>query len=207
MDHIRLLIFLTTVLPLIATPGPDIIYIMTRGIAQGRRAALVSTLGVCAGYAVHTLLAIMGLTAMLYASVTLFNIVKYVGAVYLLYLGFLFIRSKAQIEFKGDGRRMTSRRMLLTGMATSIFNPKGILLFFAYFPQFISVDATAGRQLFLIGVLFTLMCGIVYGAYGYFSGSIGDRLSAQPRVASAMRWLTGSVLIGLGLRMALPERR
>jgi threonine/homoserine/homoserine lactone efflux protein len=203
----RFVLFFVTVLPLVITPGPDIIYIMTRGIAQGRRAALVSTLGVCGGYAVHTLLAVMGLTAVLYASATLFTTLKYLGALYLGYLGVMLIRSRARTEFKDDGRRVSGKKMLLTGMATSIFNPKGILLFMAYFPQFVSADQPVAPQLLLIGALFTLMCGIVYGAYGFFSGTLGERLSAQPRVASAMRWLTGSVLIGLGLRMALPARR
>ena len=75
MQTVTLIVFCATVLPLIFTPGPDIIYITTRGIAQGRQAALVSTLGVCAGYIVHTLLAVLGLTALLYASETLFNMV------------------------------------------------------------------------------------------------------------------------------------
>jgi len=204
----KLPLFLITVFPLVLTPGPDIIYITTRGIAQGRRAALVSMLGVCAGYSVHTVLAVLGLTALIYASETLFNLVRYVGAAYLLYLGIMLIRSKAPLSLQGDRRRLSGARMFLTGMSTSVFNPKGILLFFAYFPQF--VTPTAGDitgQLLVIGALFTLMCGIVYGTYGMLSGAIGERLSNEPRIATALKWLTGSVLIGLGLRMALPERK
>src|SRR5215475_6971460 len=206
MQTVTLIVFCATVLPLIFTPGPDIIYITTRGIAQGRRAALVSTLGVCAGYIVHTLLAVLGLTALLYASETLFNIVKYAGAAYLLYLGIKAIRSKSQIELKADNKRMSNTRMLLTGVATSVMNPKGILLFFSYFPQFVVPEAgNVTRQLFVIGTLFTVMCGLVYSTYGIFSGAIGERLAAEPRIATVMKWFTGSVLIGLGVRMALPD--
>lgn len=208
MQHAKLLIFCLTVLPLVATPGPDIIYIMTRGIAQGRSAALLSTAGICAGYAVHTGLAVLGLTALLYASQALFDVVRYIGAAYLLYLGVVFLRSKSRLELGGDRRRMSGRKMFFRGMTTSILNPKGILLFLAYFPQFVAHGTESiALQLFVIGALFTTMCSIVYGAYGFFAGAIGERLSARPRLGNAMKWLSGSVLIGLGLRMALPARR
>jgi threonine/homoserine/homoserine lactone efflux protein len=203
-----LLIFLATVLPLILTPGPDILYITTRGIAQGRRAALVSTLGVCAGYVVHTLLAVVGLAAVLYASEVLFNAIRYAGAAYLFYLGVKTLRSKAQFQLTAPGQPRGDGRLFLTGMATSVLNPKGILLFFAYFPQFVAPDAGhVTTQLLTIGMLFTAMCGFVYGAYGYFSSEIGARLSSAPRFADIMRCITGSVLIGLGLRLMVPERR
>jgi threonine/homoserine/homoserine lactone efflux protein len=208
MHAVTLIIFCLTVLPLIFTPGPDVIYITTRGIAQGRQAALISTLGVCAGYVIHTLLAVLGLTALLYTSEILFSIVRYMGAAYLLYLGIKTLRSKAQLDLAGDKRQRSKRRMFLTGMATSVMNPKGILLFFAYFPQFVVPEAgNVTAQLFLIGTLFTAMCGLVYGTYGFFSGAIGERLSTTPRFADVMKWLTGSVMIGLGLRLALPDQR
>ncbi len=208
MQPVTLIVFCATVLPLILTPGPDVIYITTRGIAQGRRAALISTLGVCTGYVVHTLLAVLGLTALLYASETLFAFVRYAGAAYLLYLGIKTIRSKPQIELEADNRQLGNRRLFLTGAATSVMNPKGILLFLSYFPQFVTPDAGNVRgQLFVIGALFTLMCGLVYGAYGFFSGALGERLSRAPRLADLMKWLTGCVLIGLGVRLALPDRK
>lgn len=208
MQNIHLLIFFLTVLPLVATPGPDIIYVTTRGIAQGRRAALLSTLGICAGYAFHTALAVLGLTALLYASETIFNIVRYAGAAYLVYLGVMSIRSKSRFKVGADRRRISGRRMFFTGMTTSILNPKGILLFLAYFPQFVRPEAgDVAMQLLVIGALFIVMCGIIYGAYGIFSARLGERLTRQPRLANAIRWLTGSVLIGLGLRIAVPDRR
>jgi threonine/homoserine/homoserine lactone efflux protein len=208
MQTVTLIVFCATVLPLIFTPGPDIIYITTRGIAQGRQAALISTLGVCTGYIVHTLLAVLGLTALVFMSETLFSLVRYAGAAYLLYLGIKAIRSKSQIDFKADKRLLSNQRMFLTGVATSVMNPKGILLFFSYFPQFVVPEAgNVMVQLFLIGTLFTMMCGLVYSAYGFFSGAIGERLSTTPRIADQMKWLTGSVMIGLGLRLALQDKK
>lgn len=208
MHSSTLLVFAVTVLPLILTPGPDILYITTRGITQGRRAAAISTLGVCAGYVAHTLLAVLGLTAVLYASEILFNAIRYAGAAYLIYLGVKTLRSRAQFELVAARQPRGDGRMFLTGMATSVLNPKGILLFFAYLPQFVVADTgNVPLQLLTVGMLFTMMCGLVYGTYGYFSSAIGARLSSAPRFADIMRWVTGSVLIGLGLRLMVPERR
>src|SRR5262245_16156599 len=131
MQTITLIIFCATVLPLIFTPGPDVIYITTRGMAHGRQVALISTLGVCAGYVIHTFLAVLGLSAVIHASETLFNLVRYVGAAYLVYLGIQAIRSKAHFELKGSKERLSNKRIFLTGMMTSVTNPKGILLFIA----------------------------------------------------------------------------
>jgi threonine/homoserine/homoserine lactone efflux protein len=208
MQTVTLVIFFATVLPLVFTPGPDVIYITTRGIAQGRQAALISTLGVCAGYVVHTILAVLGLTALVYASETLFNVVKYAGAAYLFYLGIKAIRDKSKVYLTSDKRQMRRGTMFLTGMLTSVMNPKGILLFLSYFPQFVTPDAgNVTVQLVLIGSLFTLMCGSVYSMYGIFAGAIGARLSAEPRIATLLNWLTGTVFIGLGVRLALPEKK
>lgn len=200
----KLLLFCTTVIPLAFTPGPDVIYILTRGIAQGRRAALISVAGVCSGYLVHTVLSVFGLSALIYASAGLFNVVKYAGAVYLIYLGIGMLRSKAPIGELGDKSRFSVRRMFLTGMTTSLLNPKGLLLFFAFFPLF--VDTQAGdvpRQLFVIGILFTAIVATACSTYGLLSGSIGNSLARSPMIGRLMKWLTGTVFVGLGLRMAL----
>ena len=87
-------------------------------------------------------------------------------------------------------------------------NPKAILFFFSYLPQFVVPEAgNVTEQLLVLGTLFTVMCGLVYGMYGFFSGAIGERLSEAPRVSDLMRWLTGSVLIGLGVALALPDKK
>jgi len=201
----KLILFCTTVIPLAFTPGPDVIYILTRGIAQGRRAALTSVAGVCSGYLVHTVLSVFGLSALIYASAGLFQVVKYAGSLYLIYLGIAMLRSKAPAtESMGDKRQFSVRRMFLTGMTTSLLNPKGLLLFFAFFPLF--VDTQAGdvpRQLFVIGILFTAIVATACSTYGLLSGSIGNSLSRNPAIGRLMKWLTGTVFVGLGLRMAL----
>lgn len=205
----NLILFLTTAVVMICTPGPDIIYVSTRGIAQGRNVALLSTLGVCIGYIAHTALAVLGLSALLQASTTAFEIVRYAGACYLLYLGIRTLLSKESlIPANNESKPVERGKIVWQGVITSILNPKGILFFVAFLPQF--VDAHSGQvplQMLVYGLSFTILCLLIYGMIGYFAGGLGNKLARQPRVADFMKWFSGSVLIGLGLRMAIPERK
>ena len=194
---------------MICTPGPDIIYVSTRGIAQGRSVALLSTLGICIGYIAHTALAVMGLSALLQASATAFEIIRYAGAGYLLYLGIrALLRKKPLISANNEAKFVEHSRIIWQGTLTSILNPKGILFFMAFLPQF--VDDQMGQellQMLIYGLSFTILCLLIYGMIGYFAGGLGDRLARQPRIVDFMKRFSGSVLIGLGLRMAIPERK
>src|SRR6266700_3163542 len=135
----NLLLFASIIVVLALTPGPDVIYITTRGMAQGRTAALLSTVGICIGYLVYTMLAALGLSALLQASAIAFDIVRYAGAIYLVYLGIRTLLSK-----HGGPLRLRAvnpapaGRILQQGILTSMLNPKGILVFAALLPQFVN---------------------------------------------------------------------
>ncbi len=207
MQENQIFLFCATALPIILTPGPDIIYIITRGIAQGRSSALLSTLGVCLGYLVHTVLAVLGLSALLHTSEILFNAIRYSGAAYLIYLGIRTLRSRQQLRISTDTALGTGRNFVFTGMATSVMNPKGILFFLSFLPQFVLPSAgQVPTQIFCLGLTFTFLCMAAYGAIAYFSGAFGNRLTTAPKVANVLRWATGSVMIALGMRLALPRR-
>ena len=205
----NLMLFATIVVFLALTPGPDVIYITTRGIAQGRTAALLSTVGICIGYLVYTMLAALGLSALLQSSVIVFEIVRYAGAIYLLYLGIRTLMSKHGGPLTLDAVNPASPgRILQQGILTSMLNPKGILVFAALLPQFVNSHiGSVPLQMTAFGLTFTLLCLCIYGGYAYLSGSLGEKLATQPRFASVLRWLTGSVLIGLGARLFFLERR
>jgi len=205
----NLLLFATIIVFLALTPGPDVIYITTRGIAQGRTAALLSTVGICIGYLVYTMLAALGLSALLQSSVIAFDIVRYAGAIYLLYLGIRTLMSKHGGPLTLDAVNPASPgRILQQGILTSMLNPKGILVFAALLPQFVNSHiGSVPLQMTAFGLTFTLLCLCIYGGYAYLSGSLGEKLATQPRFASVLRWLTGSVLIGLGARLFFLERR
>lgn len=205
MEHINFLLFCTTALTLIMTPGPDILYIATRSLTQGKAIGIISMLGVCAGYIVHTSFAMLGLSALLHTSEVLFNLVRFVGAAYLFYLGLRMWLSKPQIQTTHTAS-LTQRKLFWTGLLTSVTNPKGILFFFAFLPQF--VVTRAGHiplQMLVLGLLFTFMCAIVYGIVALLAGTVGDNLSGTPRFTRLMQWITGSVLILLGVRLVALE--
>jgi threonine/homoserine/homoserine lactone efflux protein len=135
----NLMLFATMIVFLALTPGPDVIYIMTRGIAQGRTAALLSTVGICIGYLVYTTLAALGLSALLQSSAIAFEIVRYAGAIYLLYLGIRTLLSKHGGPLTlGAVNPVPPARILQQGILTSMLNPKGILVFAALLPQFVN---------------------------------------------------------------------
>jgi threonine/homoserine/homoserine lactone efflux protein len=165
--------------------------------------------GICIGYLVHTMLAALGLSALLQSSAIAFEIVRYVGAIYLLYLGIRTLMSKRGGPLTlGAVAPASPGRILQQGILTSILNPKGILFFAALLPQFVNPHTgSVPLQMAAFGLTFTLLCLCIYGGYAYLSGSLGEKLATQPRFASALRWLTGSVFIGLGARLLFLERR
>jgi threonine/homoserine/homoserine lactone efflux protein len=204
----NLLLFASIIIVLALTPGPDVIYITTPGIAQGRKAALLSTAGICLGYLVYTMLAALGISALLQTSAIAFDVVRYAGASYLVYLGIRALLNKHVGPLtQGAVNPLPAGRILQQGILTSMLNPKGILVFAALLPQFV-IPHLGGvpLQMAAFGLTFTLICLCIYGGYAYLSGRLGERLATQPRFASSLRWLTGSVLIGLGARLLFLER-
>ena len=204
----NLILFATIIIFLALTPGPDVIYITTRGMAQGRRAAWLSAVGICIGYLVYTMLAALGLSALLRSSAMSFDIVRYAGGIYLVYLGIRTLLSKAGGPLtKGAVNAAPPSRILQQGILTSMLNPKGILVFAALLPQFVNSHlGSVPLQMTAFGLTFTLICLCIYGGYVYLSGSLGEKLATQPRFVSVLKYLTGSVLIGLGARLLFLER-
>lgn len=205
----NLLLFIGASLALLAVPGPDTIFVLTRGISGGRKVALASAAGVCVGLCLHTVFAAVGLSAILRESALAFSVVKYAGACYLVYLGVKTFLSKESLDLSGKtGPTNSLSTFFLQGVASDLLNPKVALFFLAYLPQF--VDPTAGNaapQLLVLGFVFALLALVVVGGIALFSGSVGEWLGGRPRFADRMRWFTGSVFVFLGLRLALPDRR
>jgi threonine/homoserine/homoserine lactone efflux protein len=201
-------VFVAASLAVIVAPGPDNIYVLTRGVAGGREVALASAWGMCSGLLAHTTLAALGLSAVLARSAAAFSVVKHVGAAYLIYLGVRALLSK-----EGFGTSAVEepaeqlRRFFLKGLTMNLLNPKVAVFFLAFLPQFAD-PGTSGTALRLVvlGLVFALLSVVVFSAIALFSGLLGDRLSSNPRYATALRWLTGCVLVGLGLRLALSGR-
>jgi threonine/homoserine/homoserine lactone efflux protein len=205
----QLVLFVAASLALIVTPGPDMIYVITRGIGQGRGAGLLSALGVSLGIIVHTTFAALGLSVVLRSSAIAFSVVKYVGACYLIYLGLKSIRSKgALLASVGHQQPAPQGTIFWQGVVSNVLNPKVALFFLAFLPQFVRPNGSAPAvQMVSLGLLFAAFGVIFLCGVGFFSGSIGHWLRQRPGIADKLKWVTGSILIGLGLRLTLPDRR
>jgi threonine/homoserine/homoserine lactone efflux protein len=165
----------------------------------------------CSGLLFHTTLAAVGLSAILARSAVVFSVVKYAGAAYLVYLGARALLSKEEfVTSAEEAPAVRLRSFFFRGLTMNLLNPKVAVFFLAFLPQFASPSgATAdgvALRLVVLGLIFALLSVVVFSAIALFSGVLGDRLSKNPRFATALRWLTGCVLVGLGVRLGLSGR-
>jgi threonine/homoserine/homoserine lactone efflux protein len=201
----NLLLFVMSGILLNLTPGQDTLYIVGRSVAQGRRAGVLSVLGIVSGSVVHTLAAAFGLSAILATSAQAFTIVKMLGAAYLTYLGLrmLFERSRASdgpAEFTPD----SSWAIYRAGFFTNLLNPKVALFFMAFLPQFVMPSASSKIVAFLfLGSVFifngTLWCLILV----WSASSMSRRLRGNPSAGAMLKRAAGAMFIGLGVKLAV----
>ncbi len=199
----KLTLFIVSSLALLVVPGPAVLYIVTRSLAQGRTAGLASMAGVNAGALTHTVAAALGLSAILVSSALVFNVVKFAGAAYLIYLGVRQFFTKGAFETL-ELKQESLWRIFSQGYLVSIFNPKLALFFFAFLPQF--VDSSQGNvtvQMLMLGLLFVMLAALSDGMYALLSSQLGRWLQKNPRFANRQKYVTGSVYVGLGVTAAL----
>lgn len=192
---------------LIISPGPDMIYVITRGMAHGRRAGMVSAIGVVCGILVHTTAAALGLTLILQTSALAFLLVKFVGAAYLIYLGLKAWRDQNTFDLQTSSSSANSGALFWQGVLSNVFNPKIAIFFLAFLPQF--VDQGSGHvtlQMIFLGITFACFGSCFLLVVGYSSGSIGRWLTYRPQYAQFFQRLAGGILVGLGIRLAFTEK-
>ena len=192
---------------LIVAPGPDMIYVITRGLAHGRRAGMLSAIGVVCGILVHTTAAALGLTLILQTSALAFLFIKFGGAAYLIYLGVRAWSDKSTLQLQASSSNGSSRTLFWQGVLSNVLNPKIAIFFLAFLPQF--VDQASGYvtwQMMFLGITFAGFGLCFLLVVGYSSGSIGTWLTYRPQYARIFQLLAGGILVGLGVRLALTER-
>ena len=198
-DPSRLALFVGAALLLLVVPGPSVLYIVTQSVSHGRRAGMASVAGITTGTLVHIAAATIGLSALLASSAIAFDVVKYLGAAYLIVVG---IRRLAGLERPDEGRAAGSRslsRLYRQGIVVNVLNPKTALFFLAFLPQF--VDSTRGAawaQILLLGLLFAALGFLSDGAWALVAGTLGERLRGSRRFPQVQRYVSGSVFVGLG---------
>jgi threonine/homoserine/homoserine lactone efflux protein len=207
-DFASLALFMTATLALNLAPGPDMLYVSTRSLAQGRRAGVISALGIAAGAVVHTVAIASGLAALLRALPLAYEIVRFAGAAYLIWLGVQALRGKAGPASSKTLDRASEWAVFRQGAITNILNPKVALFFLAFLPQFADpARGSVALQIVVLGCVFNTSGTIVNIAVAHLAASAGRWLGARGDVERIFRWLTASVFIGLGLRLALGDRK
>jgi threonine/homoserine/homoserine lactone efflux protein len=196
--------FLLASAAITVSPGPDILYVLAKGIAQGRRPALVAAAGFASGLSVHTTLAVVGLSALLMASAIGFTIVKLAGGAYLVYLGLGALLSGGLVSLPPSGEPMTGRRIYAQAFLMNVLNPKVAMFFLAFLPQFTRKDqGSISTQLLFLGIAFAIVALVIFSLVGTFSATLGAWLRSKPRGLRAFDYLIGSLFIGLGVKLAL----
>ena len=201
------LLFTFASIVLIATPGQDMILVMSRSIAQGAAAGVVTAPGVSVGLVGHTVLATLGLGAILRASEWLFLALKMVGAAYLIYLGINLLRTTRGTLALGSEAMRPLGRLFLDGAISNLSNPKIAIFYFAFLPQFVSPSAQHPTvSVFVLGLAFAMLTFLMKAPVGIFSGALSAWLRSRPNVLTWVYRSSGAVLVGLGVRLALERR-
>lgn len=199
-------VFIVAALAVIVTPGPDILYVLSRAISAGKRIGSVSAFGIAFGEALHTVLAVFGLAVLLETSSLAFHIVKYVGAVYLVYLGIHAIRERNDFGIECF-RRTSVWTAFRQGVLTNLFNPKAVIFYVTFLPQFVNpIRGHPQLQLAVLGLTFAVLDVLVLKALARSAGRVHGWLSRKPENARRLSLGTGGLLVALGVRLAFMER-
>lgn len=200
-------LFCLGALSLIMSPGPDFFYVSSRGLAGGRAAGIVSAFGIGTGLLFHTVLAASGLTLLLLASTAAFTVVKWIGAVYLVWMGIKMLRSGNALMATPETQVVDLGSVFRQGVLTNIFNPKVALTFLAFFPQFIHTQGRdAAWQMAILGLTLCVLATLWFCIVGASAGHLGAFLLRRPGVGNFVRIFAGIVLCGLGIRLAFAQR-
>jgi threonine/homoserine/homoserine lactone efflux protein len=202
-----LLLFAGASLLLLIVPGPAVTYIVARSASYGRRAGLVSVLGIHAGSIVHVVAAVVGLSALIASSAAAYDTVRLAGAGYLIFLGISRLRRRHDSEHAALSK-LSLARVFFQAMVVNVLNPKTSLFFLAFLPQF--VDPARGGvalQTFILGSTFILLGAASDGTYALVASKAGHLMRRSRRFVRAERWLSGGTLIALGISAALTGHR
>jgi threonine/homoserine/homoserine lactone efflux protein len=199
-------LFIISSVIIIIAPGPDFIFVTTRGISDGNKAGVISALGISTGLLIHTLFAAFGLSAIIQASKIAYSIVKYIGAGYLIFIGIKALISKSKIsEFK-NGEIHKNSNVFKQGILTNVFNPKAIVTFMAFLPQFVNANISHPIvQFTMLGLILSTLAIIWFGFVGYFAGIFGTIIKRNKTVQNGIKYISGFIMILLGLRLMVKK--
>ena len=206
-DYTTLALFTSASVLLVLAPGPDNIFVLTQSALKGKLVGIVVTLGLCTGLIVHTSAVALGIAALFQASALAFNLFKYAGAAYLLYLAWGAFRAGATTLEGREAKETSLWRFYLRGIIMNVTNPKVSIFFLAFLPQFTNpAKGSLPLQLIVLGLLFILATIVVFGAISLLAGMLGQWLRRSERAQVLLNRVAGAVFAGLALKLATASR-
>jgi threonine/homoserine/homoserine lactone efflux protein len=198
--------FLLTTLVIVVTPGTGVLYTLAAGLSRGARASVVAAVGCTLGIVPHMLAAITGLAALMHTSALAFQILKYLGVAYLLFMAWSIFRDKGALTVE-ETAPLSAAKVIVSGVLINILNPKLTIFFFAFLPQFVSAsEAHASLRMLELSGVFMLVTLAVFVVYGVFAAAVRNQIISRPRVLTWMRRGFGGAFLALAGRLALAER-
>lgn len=199
--------FLITSLAIVATPGTGAILTISAGLVRGRRVAVVTAFGCTLGVIPHLAAAVTGAAALLHASGVAFEILKFIGVAYLLYLAWCTWRDRGELRLDGGRAPASTRKTITTAILANLLNPKLTLFFFAFLPQFISGHAAnPTAEMVTLGTVFMALTFVIFAAYGIAAGAMRDHVIGRPAVVRAIQRTFALSYVALGAKLAVTER-
>ena len=199
--------FLLTALVIVASPGTGALFTIAAGLSRGTRASLVAALGCTLGIVPHLAAAITGLAAVLHASALAFQIVKYLGVAYLLYMAWATLRDRGALRVETQAPPRSALQVIVAAVLVNLLNPKLSIFFFAFLPQFIAADEpTPLLRMLELSAVFMAMTLAVFALYGVFAAAVRDHVISRPTVLAWMRRSFAASFVALGVRLAVTER-
>lgn len=199
--------FLVTSLIIVISPGIGVLYTLAVGLSSGARKSAVAAFACTLGIVPHIAAAVLGLAALLHTSALLFQMLKYAGVAYLLYMAWQVLRERGALAVREEGRAQSAADIITTGILINILNPKLSIFFLAFLPQFVSVgDPAPLARMLELSLVFMAMTFGVFVIYGLMAASVRDYVVSRPRVMTWLRRAFAGAFIALGARLALAER-
>ena len=199
--------FWITSLIVVASPGTGVLYTLAAGLSRGAKASLFAAFACTLGIIPHMLAAITGLAAVLHASALAFEIIKYAGVAYLLWMAWQTLREKGALNVDGASAPQSVRQVMIQGVLVNILNPKLSIFFFAFLPQFVPATATdALPRMLELSLVFMLITFVVFAGYGLFAASIRTHVITRPKILTWMRRTFAAAFVALGAKLAFTDK-
>lgn len=196
--------FLLTTLLVVLAPGTGAIYTLSAGLSRGRRAGVIAALGCTLGIIPHVVATVLGVAALLQTSATAFQLLKWVGVAYLLFLAWQTLRDRGDLLADVDRAEPSNGRVIVSAILINLLNPKLTIFFLAFLPQFVTADS-ATVQMLELSAVFMLATFVVFAAYGVAAAAVRTHLQARPRIMDWLRRIFAGSFIALGIRLAITD--